>query len=588
MKAIWLFRENILRYKVRLVVLGIIVFAGAAMEGVNLSLFYPLMEYVQQGGDFFQDKKFNYLIILMDTLYLPHSVGYFIILLFIVITISLLLTVATQVYSFKVYSLIAKEIRDDSFNKVVHAPMSYFLRITSGQLVSMIYNEAEYVANSLNFLTGLIVNIVFLVIYGVAAFYISWELTLLVVSIAFVRYCISGYFIRKIRLLGQQYAEIVAAMNSYLISVYQGIDIVKTFVMEKSEVIRLQEKTAAFRNNAVALGCSKSYSRFSEEFAGLFLVCLLIYLALVKMQIPPASLLILLFIIFRIIPKVTGINDCRIRIADYSGKIVYLKDIMQQDQFGLSERGTVRKDCFEDSIIFENVSFRYPDNDKAAVCNVNIKLKKNQTVAIVGESGSGKTTFARLLLKLYEPSSGKISIDGVDLLDFSSESRKTLLSVVNQDTFIFDDTVENNIVYGSEGCSYKLFEEALRNAQAEEFVNQLPLREKELIGERGIKLSGGQRQRISIARAFLRNTPILVLDEATSALDSVTEGRIQEALDRLSKNRTLVVIAHRLSTIQNADRIIIFSHGRIVEEGRHEELLARGGFYNAYYSQQNF
>ncbi len=232
------------------------------------------------------------------------------------------------------------------------------------------------------------------------------------------------------------------------------------------------------------------------------------------------------------------------------------------------------------------MSFSYLDKMNFVLKDINLTIAKNERIAIVGESGAGKTTFIRLLLRLYDPTLGNILIDDINIKDISRDSWKSLVSVVSQDTFVFDDTVENNIKYSLDNCSDDNFWTAVRRARADDFINNLPEKEKTILGERGIRLSGGQRQRIAIARAFLRDSPILILDEATSALDSITESLIQEAIDDLAENRTMIVIAHRLSTVKSVDRIVVFDKGKIAEIGNHEKLLEEGNLYKKYYSLQ--
>jgi subfamily B ATP-binding cassette protein MsbA len=243
---------------------------------------------------------------------------------------------------------------------------------------------------------------------------------------------------------------------------------------------------------------------------------------------------------------------------------------------------------FRDSIEFENVCFDYIDQkgETRVLRDINIETKRNQVIAIVGSSGSGKTTLVGLIPRFYDPTSGSVKIDGIDIREFTQSSLRSQIAMVTQETFLFNDTVRNNIAYGDIHASEEKLMEASRVALADDFISRFPMKYDTLIGERGQRLSGGERQRISIARALLKNAPILILDEATSALDSESEKLVQQALSNLIRNRTTFVIAHRLSTIRNADTILVLDHGRIVESGSHDTLMQQDGSYRKFFRLQ--
>jgi subfamily B ATP-binding cassette protein MsbA len=250
------------------------------------------------------------------------------------------------------------------------------------------------------------------------------------------------------------------------------------------------------------------------------------------------------------------------------------------------KEGTKELANFNQSIVFENVSFKYPSRSTAVLTKVNVRLEKTKILAIVGMSGAGKTTLVDLLFRFHEPSTGSISIDGINIKDYTLKSLRSSLALVSQETFLFNDTVRKNIAYGRPNASEDDILRASKAAHVDSFVKNFEDGYSTIIGERGVKLSGGQRQRISIARAILRNAPILVLDEATSALDSDSEKSVQDALHNLMKYRTIFMIAHRLSTITHAHSIIVLDRGEIVEVGTHEKLLSSSGLYKKYYEMQ--
>ena len=585
-KNLWIFREYFWVYKKRLILLICLILSGAIFEGVGLGLFFPLMEYIQEGESFLEEGKFKYLVVGMKMLGIIPGVLSFILIIFSIIVGRFAVAYVTKIVAAHTYNPIMKNIRDDGFKKIITSPMKYFHSISSGRIVSILHDETDRVGQSINFANHIAVNAVIMLVNICFAVFISWKLTIVIILIAVIRYKALAVFIKKLRISGKQKTKIKANMSSYLIGVYQGIDVIKSYATEEREIRRFKETTANVRNNNYGITYSQAGAGLVEGILSAGLVCFVIYLAISMFKMSGTSVLVFLFIIIRMVPCMTAINDGRIRIAEYVSAIVYLKEIFDVN-FILSQYwGNVVKPKFDSSITIEGISFSYLDKMRFVLKDINLTIAKNERIAIVGESGAGKTTFVHLLLRLYDPTTGDILIDGINIKDIGRDSWKMLVSVVGQDTFVFNDTVENNIKYSVEQCSDGEFWTAVKQARADEFINELPEKEKTILGERGMKLSGGQRQRIAIARAFLRDSPILILDEATSALDSITESLIQQALKDLATNRTMIIIAHRLSTIKDVDRILVFDKGEIVETGTHQELLKDGDLYKKYYNLQ--
>jgi subfamily B ATP-binding cassette protein MsbA len=261
-------------------------------------------------------------------------------------------------------------------------------------------------------------------------------------------------------------------------------------------------------------------------------------------------------------------------------------EVLETENPITSKQGSIQKNTFDDKISIENINFAYENEN--VLSNFSIEVPKGKTVALVGQSGSGKSTIANLLTRFYDVQKGNIKIDGIDIKDFNLQSLRGLMGLVTQDSILFNDTIKNNLLLGKEDASDEEIIEALKIANAYEFVKDLPDGINTNIGDSGNKLSGGQKQRLSIARAVLKNPPIMVLDEATSALDTESERLVQQALENMMQNRTSVVIAHRLSTIQKADTIVVMQKGEIVEQGTHEELLAKNGMYSRLVQMQSF
>jgi subfamily B ATP-binding cassette protein MsbA len=299
-----------------------------------------------------------------------------------------------------------------------------------------------------------------------------------------------------------------------------------------------------------------------------------------------ASLLTFLFILVRLVPIIQDVNGTRAVISSLHGSAENIKELLRTDNKTYFQNGKIEFSGLKHSIEFMGVDFGYDTND-LVLKNITLSIERGRMTALVGASGAGKTTLADLIPRFYDPTQGKVLIDGIDLRQFEINSLRQKLAIVSQDTFIFNTSVRNNIVYGKEGATEQEIQEAARLAHALEFIQDMPEGFETQLGDRGVRLSGGQRQRIAIARALLHNPEILILDEATSALDSVSERLIQESIEKLSVGRTVIAIAHRLSTIMRADKVIVLEQGEIVEQGTYNELLALRGKLWDYHQIQN-
>jgi ATP-binding cassette, subfamily B, bacterial MsbA len=303
-------------------------------------------------------------------------------------------------------------------------------------------------------------------------------------------------------------------------------------------------------------------------------------------ELKAAQLLTFLFVLNRTTPIISTLNNARTTFVSSQGALSSVSDLLSREGKSYFKNGSIPFETLEKSIDFNEVSFSYCPGEPVLE-DISVSIKCGETTAFVGASGAGKTTLVDLLPRFYDYNQGKILVDGVDIQDLDIESFRRKMAIVSQDTFMFDETVAENITYGADSVSEEKMREAARMANALDFILDLPDGFNTKVGNRGLRLSGGQRQRIAIARALLRNPEILILDEATSALDSVTEKLIQDSLEKLSKGRTVIAIAHRLSTIANADKIVVLEQGRIVEQGKYNELLnQRGGLWK--YHQMQF
>ena len=307
----------------------------------------------------------------------------------------------------------------------------------------------------------------------------------------------------------------------------------------------------------------------------------------VQQGLTMGSFVVFIAALFRLYEPIRKLSRMHLHIQQAAASAQRVFELMDSDVEVVDRPGAVVLDGFRNSITFEDVSFQYPGADrKQVLCDVNLTIRHGEIVALVGSSGAGKTTLAGLIPRFYDVVDGSVRIDGAELTSLTLESLRRHIAIVTQETFLFDDTLGNNIAYGREDCELEEIVEAARAAFVDEFAQRLPDGYDTRIGERGQNLSGGQRQRIAIARAILKQAPILILDEATSSLDTESEQLVQRALERLMRNCTTLVIAHRLSTVRKADRIVVMADGRVVEEGNHQKLMDQSGIYRRLYELQ--
>ncbi len=429
-----------------------------------------------------------------------------------------------------------------------------------------------------------------IIVFVIILFNISWQLTL----VAIIVLPLTTFIVRKIgnslRRRSIRVQEKIADITSVLQETISGIKVVKAFAMENYENKKFRERTGDhFRAVIRQIRTLRLANPISETIGIAVMVGVILYggvLVLEGNSLHPEDFMRFLFILFAILDPLKSLTEVNnnIQIALASGKRIF--DLIDEPVRVIEKPNASEIKEFKNSINYENVSFRYNPDGEEVLKNINLEVKKNQKVALVGSSGSGKTTLVNLLPRFYDVESGSIKIDGKDICDFTLSSLRSLMGIVTQDVILFNDTVKNNIAYGVEDYSDDEIKKAASLSNSLQFINELPNGFDTVIGERGMFLSGGQRQRISIARAILKNPPILIFDEATSSLDSESELLIQEAIENLVKDRTALVIAHRLSSILNSDKIIVIEDGEIVDEGTNTELLKRSGRYRQLYELQ--
>jgi len=487
---------------------------------------------------------------------------------------------------------IIKDMRMQIYNKVLSLPLGYFSQERKGDIVSRISGDVSEVESSItSTIEMLIKNPILIVIYIAVLCVMSWELTLFTVVFAPVMIGIMSAIGRKLRARSLQAQQYWSDTMSQVEETLGGIRIIKAFLAEKKMSDRFDTVTEKMRNKLNSVATRQALAHPVSEFIGSVMIAIVLWFGgtLIlsdKAVIDAPSFIAYMAILYSVIQPIKDLSKAAYSIPKGLASMERI-DVILNAENNIKEIGDpVRISSFRESIKFENVGFHY-ESGKEVLKDVSFEIPCGKNIAIVGASGSGKSTLVDLIPRFYDPTSGCIKIDGQDIRNLKTRDLRALIGNVNQDPILFNDTIFNNIAFGVEGATMEQVMEAAKVANAHEFIMSKDEGYNTNIGDRGVKLSGGQRQRLSIARAVLKNPPILILDEATASLDTESERIVQDALDNLMKNRTTISIAHRLSTIKNADEIIVIDNGQVVERGTHDELIVIDGFYKKYYEMQS-
>jgi ATP-binding cassette, subfamily B, bacterial MsbA len=520
----------------------------------------------------------------------------FALLLVVVLVIStfLLKNLFNYLASFHIMHLkngVLRDLRKKMFNKIIDLPISYYSEKRKGDVMARMLSDVNEVQNSFFSILELIVKEPLTIVFALfTMFFISTKLTIFV--LIFIP--VSGLVISKIGKNLKAKSLKAQGESGFLISIVEeslgGLKVVKSYNAETTFKIKFTNSINRLLKLSNSIGNKNNLASPLSEFMGITTIAVLLWyggnLVLVEKTLEGSAFIIYLTLAYNILTPAKAISKASYAVKNGLAAAQRVFEVLEVENEITSKENAIEKANFNTAITLKNIHFKYEED--FVLKDFSLEIKKGQTVALVGQSGSGKSTIANLLTRFYDVNEGTISIDDVPIKDMNLQSLRDLMGLVTQDSILFNDTIKANILLGKLEATDNEIIEALKIANAFEFVNELPLGIYTTIGDAGGKLSGGQKQRLSIARAVLKNPPIMILDEATSALDTESEKFVQVALENMMQNRTSIVIAHRLSTIQKADTIVVMKKGEIIEQGTHDELIALNGMYNKLVQMQSF
>ncbi len=567
-------------------------FSGALFNGISTALIVPVvLKIVGQEVDLSTAPPIlKRLISPFDNTPEAYRIGVMAGAIIFTIILKNLATYASALASSSLTRKLTSDMRETGLKLLLEIDIDYYAKTKVGDLINRLGGEIGRAASAIGSTVRIVILGITVLVFVSLLLSISWQLTIAATLLLSLVTLVNQYAISRSRNFGKQLSEMSRAYSISVLETLNGIRLVKATGNEEKEYLRIKKlirdrELADFRSQVN----SEAITPLSEVMG---ITALLLIVLLSKTffadQVSSLSTVLLtyLLVLLRVLPLISQLNTIRSNFASTAASVDVTNEFLSLHDKPFMEKGKLPYTKLEEGVSFNSLCFAYPGHEKLVLKDVNLYLPRGTTLALVGGSGAGKSTLADLLPRFYDPIAGSITIDGTDLREFDLVSLRKRMGIVSQDTFLFNDSVQNNIAYGRAEATDDEILTAAKRANAYEFISKLPQGFDTLIGDRGVMLSGGQRQRLAIARALLQNPEILILDEATSALDTVSERLVQSALDDLSRDRTTLVIAHRLSTVQKADQIAVLDQGQVVEVGTHEELLKKGAYYSRLYSMQ--
>lgn len=487
---------------------------------------------------------------------------------------------------------VIRDLRNTMFHKIIRLPISYFSSKKKGDIIARATNDVTDVEwTIMGSIELLFRDSITVIAYMGALFVISTELTLIMLTILPVAGFVIGKIGKTLRRQSLKAQNMNGLLLSYLDEAISGLRIIKAFNAIDYSDKKFTNHNDSYSKVMVGVFRRGDLSAPLSEFFGIVVMAVVLWfggkLILNNQSMMDGPTFVFYVTLFsQVIPSVKSFSSGYYRVQKGIASAQRIWELVDAEDNILEKANAISKTSFDNEITYENLRFKY--EDEYVLKGINLRIQKGKTIAIVGASGAGKSTLVDMLPRFYDPNEGSLKIDGIDIRELKINDLRSLMGIVNQESILFNDTIFNNIAFGIPNAKESDVIKASQVANAHEFIVQLPEGYHTHIGDRGNKLSGGQKQRISIARAVLKNPPILILDEATSSLDTESERLVQDALENLMKNRTSVVIAHRLSTIKNADEIVVMSQGEIIEQGNHNELITRNGIYRKLHDLQSF
>lgn len=571
-------------------------FLGAIFEGGSFGLLIPTVKGIMEGNAHFA-KEMPYIQTFFSFLpdsFKDRSIKIFailVILTFLCVVLknifSYLSTVST---SFQVWRF-SNNLRKKIFERYLSFGKLYFDQNNIGRLQEVLTGYTRQISLQLKEANQTIFLILMLCSYLFLMFKISWKLTAFIFLLSPIYYFAMSKLVSKIKVSSESYIENYSNLLKNLSNSLLCIPLIKSYCCEELEKSRFNKDSNLVENNEFSIDKKRELISPLSEILTMCVILLLVgvmtYLLYTKKEGDVPSFMVYFVVLRRSIGSFSAAARLKAIINSISGPMQEIASALNDDKKFYVPEGNEDFKGIKESIKIKNLTFSFPDKPDA-LKNISLKIEKDQMTAIVGPSGSGKSTLVNVLLRFYDFNSGEIKIDGVSIKDFSLKSYHSKIAFVSQETYLFNDTLRNNLTYGLENKNENEIQDAIKKANLNSLIEKLPDKLNTEIGDRGIKLSGGEKQKLSIARAILKDADILILDEATSSLDSVSEKEIQKSILAASKNKTSIVIAHRLSTIKNADKIIVISDGKAKEEGTLDELLNEKGIFYSLWEEQKF